>query len=82
MSKLKCDKCDSDYSDYYFKNKETGEIICEQCLLELDEVDTDTQTLYYLNGEYIGDDNEIDEVEEQICDYYDYEEIRKENKDE
>lgn len=47
MSKLKCNKCDSDYSDYYFKNKETGEIICEQCLLELDKEETDTQTLYY-----------------------------------
>ena len=62
---------------FYFKNKETGEIICEQCLLGLDKVDTDTQTLYYLDGEYIGDDNEIDEVEEQICDYLGYEQIKE-----
>lgn len=68
-----CGICGAELSDGFYKQKETGEIICEECLLESDMITTDTITSYYLDGEYIG--NNVDSMEDVIdclCDTYDY----------
>lgn len=74
----KCEICGSEYADYYYKNKDTGEIICEDCLLESDGVTTSTITNYFLDGEFIGDDSQsIQEVVDRLCDVFDYEQIEE-----
>lgn len=66
----------NEFADNYYKNKITGEIICEDCLLNLDGVATSTITNYFINGEYIGSDSEsIQDVVDNICDYFDYKEL-------
>ena len=72
---MKCNRCGSDYSENYYKDKYSDEIICEDCLLESDMITTDTVTSYYLDGEYIGDDNNLDEVINNICDNLSYNKI-------
>ena len=67
--KIKCEICGTEFSDNFYKQNETGKIICEECL-------TDTITNYYLDGEYIGNNSDsIEDVIETICDTYDYSEI-------
>lgn len=62
--------------DNFYKQNETGKIICEECLLESDMITTNTITNYYLDGEYIGNDSDsIEDVIETICDTYDYSKI-------
>lgn len=74
--KIKCEICGTEFSDNFYKQNETGEIICEECLLESDMITTDTITNYYLDGEYIGNNSDsIEDVIETICDTYDYSEI-------
>lgn len=71
---MKCDRCENEFAENYYKDKITGEIICEDCLLNLDEVTTSTITNYFIDGEYIGSDGEsIQDVVDNICDYFDYE---------
>ena len=73
----KCNVCGSDYSDNYFKNEENEEIICLECLLEA-FCSTSTTTHYYFeDGDYLGSDDDIDEVIEKICDYTDFKEIKE-----
>ena len=80
---MKCEICGSDFSDGFYKENETGKVICEDCLLESDMVSTDTITNYYLDGEYIGNDSDsFDDVVETICDACDYSKINKEDYDE
>lgn len=74
---MKCSKCGSNYGEYYYKDKNSNEIICEDCLLEIDEVTTSKVTSYFLYGEFIGDDEDIEEVIENICDNFDYEEVKE-----
>ena len=68
-----CAECGTERSDAFYKREETGEIICEECLLESDIVTTDTITNYYIDGEYIGNDvDSIEDVIDVLCDAYDY----------
>lgn len=53
-----CQRCDSTDADYNFK----GEYVCSECLLKEFEVEESTTTHYYLQGEYIGSDDDMDEV--------------------
>lgn len=70
---LKCSKCGRDYSDNFYKDETGEEILCEDCLLNLDKVTTSTITNYFIDGEYIGDDSEsIQPVIDEICEYFDY----------
>lgn len=72
---MKCERCESDYADNYFKNKYTNEIICLDCLLE--DCEHSTTTHYSLDGNYLGSDDDIQEVIESICDYTSFEEIEE-----
>lgn len=78
---MKCNRCDSEDSEYYYKDEYSDEIICEDCLLESDMITTDTVTSYYLDGEYIGNDNDIDEVVNCICDNIGYKKIGEDSND-
>lgn len=53
-----CQRCNSNKAEYYFKE----EYVCAECLLEEFEVEENTTTHYYLQGEHIGTDDDIDEV--------------------
>lgn len=73
----KCSRCESDYSDKYFKSKYSNEIICQECLLELDGIEKSVAiTNYFLNGEYLGNDEDTDELVESICNNTGYEEVK------
>ena len=75
---MKCNRCGSDYSENYYKDEYSDEIICEDCLLEIDGITTETTTDYYLDGDYLGDDNNLDEVIDNICDNTSYKKIEEE----
>lgn len=78
-TKHKCDICGSDYGDSYYKNEEDNTVICVDCLLESDMVTTSTTTHYFLDGDYIGnDEDDIEEVIDAICDYSSYKYIKEE----
>lgn len=51
-----------------------GNVYCAKCLLyQLEEerkIDSSTTTYYKLDGECVGDDNDIDEVMERVVEYY------------
>lgn len=73
----KCSICGGTYQAFrMFKNRYTEELVCEDCLLELDGITTETTYHYFLDGEYIGNDDEIDEVYKNICFYNGYEEVK------
>ena len=44
---IKCEICGSDYAENYYKNNLSDEIICEDCLLEVDGITTSTITQYF-----------------------------------
>lgn len=73
---MKCDRCNSDYAEHYYKDKYSDEIICEDCLLQLDGITTSTITNYFIDGDYVGNDEEsLQDVVDNICDYFSYEEL-------
>lgn len=75
---MKCDRCGTNVTDIqYFKDEYGDEVICEDCVLELDGVTTDTVTNYYLDGDFIGDDNEIDAVISNLADCLGWKELKK-----
>lgn len=74
---MKCHICNSEYADTYFKNKDTDEIICDECLLESDCMSYDTVTSYYLDGEYMGDTNNYEDLLDNIAYALDYEEVKE-----
>lgn len=75
---MKCDRCGTDVTNIqYFKDKYGDEVICEDCMLEIDGITTDTVTNYFLDGEFIGDNNELDVVINNICYCCDFEEIKR-----
>ena len=76
---IECDRCGSDYADHYYKDKYSDEIICEDCLLECDGITTSTITYYYLDGEYIGNDESYENLIETLCDNLMFEQIDKED---
>lgn len=54
----KCSICGGTYQTFrMFKNQYTEELICEDCLLELDGITIETTHHYFLDGEYIGNDD-------------------------
>lgn len=73
---MKCSICKSDYADAYFKNKDTNEIICDQCLLESDCMSYETTTSYYLEGEFMGDTDDYESLLDNVAYALDYEEIK------
>lgn len=77
MGELKCEICGSDFTDGFYKDKRTGDIICEECLLELPDVQTSTIRHFYLYGDYIGNDEEIEEVIDAICANEEYEKVEE-----
>lgn len=77
MSKIECHRCGSDYADEYFKDEYSDEVICNDCLLEIDGITSNTITSYYLDGEYLGNDSDYDELIETICDNTFYKPIKE-----
>ena len=74
---MKCNICGSDYADNYFKDEYSDEIICEECLLEIDGITTSTETHYFLDGQYMGSDFNNSELLENICDNTTYKKIKE-----
>ncbi len=74
---MKCNICESDYADNYFKDEYSDEIICEECLLEIDGITTSTETHYLLDGQYMGSDFNNSELLENICDNTAYKKIKE-----
>lgn len=72
---MKCDRCESDYAEEYFKDKYTNEVVCLDCLL--DGCETSTTTHYIIDGTYLGSDDDINEVIENICDYTSFEKVEE-----
>lgn len=71
-----CDRCRNEYAEKYYKDEYGDEIICEECLLELDGITTSTTTNYFIDGEYIGnDEQDIQNVIDEICEHFSYKEI-------
>jgi len=75
---MECNICGTNAKGIeYFQNESTDEIICEDCLLEVDGITTDTVTNYFADGEFIGDNNELDVVINSICECYDYKKVEE-----
>lgn len=76
---MKCEICGNEYDgDNYYKNEDTDEIICEECLLESDGITTSTATSYYVDGEYIGNDLDFDELINNVCSIFGYKKVKEE----
>ena len=75
---MKCCVCGTEYSEYFYKRDD--EVLCEECVLEVDMMCTSTN--YYLDGEYLGNSDNMEEVYENICESLGYEEIKNENMEE
>lgn len=76
---MECQRCGTNVKNIeYFKDEYSDEIICEDCLLEIDGITTDTVTNYFLDGDFIGDNNELDVVINNICDNVGYKKIEEE----
>ena len=68
-----CCNCDTEHAEYKYK----GEMYCIHCLFDKLEVDTHTTEHYYIDGDYIGSDDDIDNVIDNLkCDY-DIEELEE-----
>ena len=75
---MRCEICGKGYADNYYKDNLSEEIICEDCLLEVDGITTSTITHYFLDGEYIGDDSEsIQDVVDNICECCNYSKVEE-----
>ena len=76
---MKCNRRGSDYSENYYKDEYSDEIICEDCLLEIDGITTSKITHYFLDGEYIGDDSQsIEDVVDNICECTSFKKVEEE----
>ena len=68
-----CSECDTEQGLYKYK----GKVLCEDCLLnELNhevQIEKVSTYEYFLNGEYIGSDNDMDEVIDTLVDEFDIE---------
>ena len=68
-----CSECKTEQGLY----KYTGKVLCEDCLLnELNhevQIEKVTTYEYFLNGEYIGSDNNMNEVIDILVDEFDIE---------
>ena len=68
----KCNICNSEYAEHYYKDKYSDEIVCEDCLLELDGITTSTIINYFIDGD---DEESMQDVVDNVCDYFSYEEV-------
>ena len=71
---MKCERCGTDVTNIQYFKDEYGD---EDCVLELDGVTTETVTNYFLDGEFIGNDNELDVVISTIAECAGWKEIKK-----
>lgn len=63
---FKCCDCDSECASYTYKEKR----YCSECLINELGVQSYSVTHYELNGEYLGSDDDIDEVIDNLkCDF-------------
>lgn len=77
-NEIECNVCGNKYADSYFKNKENNEIICEDCLLDAFCTTSTTTHYFFQDGDYLGSDEDLDEVIENLCDNTDFKEIKGE----
>ena len=70
--KRRCEVCGKDDGDFKYK----GKLYCRDCLLEKFNVSQETVTRYYSeDGEFLGDDDNFDEVIETLKEIEDFEEV-------
>ena len=74
---MRCAICGSVCSEHYFKDEYSEEIICEDCLLEIDGMTTTTINHYFLDGEYMGSDDEPYDLYQNICESTSYKEVKE-----
>jgi len=72
---MKCNICGSSYEETYFKDEYSEEIVCEDCLLEIDGMTSNSITHYFLDGEYMGSDDDLYNLYETICENTRYKKI-------
>lgn len=75
---IKCSVCGCDYAEHYYKDEYSDIILCEDCLLEIDGMTSSTTTNYFLDGEYMGSDDDFEELIESILGYTTFEKIEEE----
>lgn len=68
---MRCSVCGTSCTEYLYKQND--ELLCEECILEIDMITISKN--YYLDGEYIGNDCDYNEIYQNICDIAGYEEI-------
>lgn len=73
---MKCDLCGSDYADEYFKDKYTDEIVCIDCILS-DCIQSTTTHYTTTDGDYLGSDDDMEEVADAIETYTSFKRIRE-----
>lgn len=61
---LSCHKCSCEAEFIY-----NDDMYCLGCLLEENDVEECTTTSYYVDGEYLGADDDMDEVLENLSNY-------------
>lgn len=61
---LSCNKCDCE-AEYAYND----DVYCLDCLLKENDVEECTTTSYYVDGEYLGTDDDMDEVLENLNNY-------------
>lgn len=73
---MKCNLCGSDYADEYFKDKYTDEIVCIDCILS--DCSQSTTTHYTTtDGDYLGSDDDMEEVADSIETYTSFKRIKE-----
>lgn len=57
-----CEECEEDEAEYEYK----GQKLCSGCLIKTFELQEATTTHYYRDGEWLGSDDDFDEVIENL----------------
>lgn len=73
--KMECSKCKKNYLEHYYTDKDNIEILCEDCLLRLKEVEINIITEYYIDNEYMGNDENYEELLDNISEKLGYREV-------
>lgn len=73
---MKCDRCESNYADEYFKDKYTDEIVCLDCILS-DCIESTTTHYTTIDGNYLGSDDDMEEVANSIESYTSFKRIEE-----
>jgi hypothetical protein len=70
-----CQKCDCELAEYEYNGKD----LCDSCLVEYleenEEIESYTTTNYAIGGEYIGTDDDMQEVIDNLIGNFDIKEI-------